>query len=94
MGKAKKKKKPTVRGPQKELFRASNVLGWGDPASRAKFDEDYTRRMKFYALRVPASVIKAFKAKAGKEHAGVIRAYMAKVAGVELPDNEGDEGDE
>ena len=72
------------------MFRASNRLTWGDPESREKFDASYDKRMKFYALRVPASVIRAFKAKAGKGHALMVRRYMAKVAGVELPDNEGE----
>lgn len=82
--------KAKAKAPGKEIIRASNVLSWGDPEARTKFDAAYDKRMKFYALRVPAGVIRAYKSKAGKEHARKVREFMAKVAGVELPDNEGE----
>jgi hypothetical protein len=88
--KGKRKAKPAVRGPQKEL-----PFGGRTPRLRLRFVEPgKPDGNPFFALRVPAELLNAFKREAGKRKTSataMVRAYMSKVTGVavdEEPDGE------
>lgn len=91
MSKKPGKKKPVVRGPQKELP-LPRAKGEPSRTARIRYMEPPTKKdgNPFFALRVPAELLRAFKryAKEKKtEPTVLVRAYMSKVTGV---DTEGD----
>lgn len=92
--KTKKKKRAVVRGPQQslQLGRKSKPK---EPqrTMRMRFIEPPGKKdgNPFFALRVPADVLKAFRRKTGSDGTSIVRAYIAKVAGVKLEAQDGDE---
>jgi hypothetical protein len=93
--KSKGKSKRSVRGPQLRL-RLSKAKGL-EPARtlRLRYVEPPTKKdgNPFFALRVPAGLLRAFKAhanKKGKAATSIVREHMAKLTGYEL-EADGDE---
>lgn len=91
---------PVVRGPQTDLPigpAAGEPLGIAEGRTpRMRYVEPPHKREgnPFFAVRVPREVLAAFRKKCDKRKVtpqGVVRAYMAKWAGVKLP--EVDHGD-
>jgi len=75
-----KRAKKTVRGPQLKLPMRT---------PRLRYVESPTKKggNPFFALRVPAGLLRAFKAHAKKkdtEATAMVRAFMSKVTGIEL----------
>jgi hypothetical protein len=89
---AKSKGKKTVRGPQLRLkLKAKGP----EPVrtARIRYIEPPTKKdgNPFFALRVPAGLLRAFKAhanKKGKEATAIVREHMAKLTGYELDGDE------
>lgn len=83
------KKKKTVRGPQLRLKLKKATGPEPERTVRIRYVEPPTKKdgNPFFALRVPAGLLRAFKAHAKKKDKAatrLVREYMSKATGVEL----------
>lgn len=93
------RRRGVVRGPQLNLPERTPKLDTeydGTGPKRRRYIEPPARKRgnPFFAVRVPADVLSAFKRKAKPDANQAVRRFMSRVAGVALSKSGAESGDE